>query len=674
MSSVPQSASRPQLVPKDRLDSWKEIATYLGRGERTVQRWEREQGLPVHRLAHNKHSSVYAYTSELDAWRDSRRSEFAQMEMGLAPPAATWRRHALVFGFPAALICLAAVALWSFWPAAKGEWRTRPLTTFPGSEVNPTFSPDGSRVAYVWDGPGGDNLDVYAQALEGGAPVRLTSDAAMDISPAWSPDGRWIAFIRLAAVGRQDGLYVVPAIGGPERRIASLLVVYSQSWWTSPLLAWTPDGKYIAAGSQYKDPGRTGIVLASVDTGEVRPLAEPKQPAHYVTPAFSPDGKRFAFTRCTTSSMCNVFAGELSPGYALRDPRQLTFGETLAKSPVWSPDGRREILFASGGPAETRALSRVVVNGVRKPVREVHAAPDMQGFAISPRGGALVYARETYDSDLWRIRLPAPGARAGAPEKIIASTRVDISPDVSADGSRIVFASTRSGNSELWVADRDGGNPTQLTRSGERHAAHPRWSPDGTRIVYMLQGSEGSSVCVVRSSGGAPDCLTDGRWIDVQPSWSHDGKSIYFLSHRTGAPQVWKMPAGGESVSPAVQLTKQTVSGEAQESWDGKHLYYTGPMPGVWRVPVGGGAEEPVPGTESCQDVVAVRDGLYMLAFENVDEGKLVFLPYGGRQPVHVADVPSPFGTIGASADGRTILFGKLERTESDLMLVEGLQ
>ena len=52
----------------DRLDSWKEIAAYLKRGARTVQRWEREEGLPVHRLVHNKLGSVYAYRSELDAW------------------------------------------------------------------------------------------------------------------------------------------------------------------------------------------------------------------------------------------------------------------------------------------------------------------------------------------------------------------------------------------------------------------------------------------------------------------------------------------------------------------------------------------------------------------------------------------------------------------------------
>ena len=66
-----------RAAPEDRLDSWKEIAAYLGRGIRTVQRWEREEGLPVHRLAHEKRGSIYARREELAAWWESRRLTLA---------------------------------------------------------------------------------------------------------------------------------------------------------------------------------------------------------------------------------------------------------------------------------------------------------------------------------------------------------------------------------------------------------------------------------------------------------------------------------------------------------------------------------------------------------------------------------------------------------------------
>lgn len=77
--------SSPEVASRDgRLDSWKEIAAYLGRNERTVRRWEQSEGLPVHRLMHDKKGSVYAYRAELDAWRISRKPPVGEEEEGLA--------------------------------------------------------------------------------------------------------------------------------------------------------------------------------------------------------------------------------------------------------------------------------------------------------------------------------------------------------------------------------------------------------------------------------------------------------------------------------------------------------------------------------------------------------------------------------------------------------------
>jgi TolB-like protein/Flp pilus assembly protein TadD len=77
MAQTPDPAHAGPGSAAERLDSWKEIAAYLSRGARTVQRWEREEGLPVHRLQHDKLGSVYAYRAELDAWWAGRRTELA---------------------------------------------------------------------------------------------------------------------------------------------------------------------------------------------------------------------------------------------------------------------------------------------------------------------------------------------------------------------------------------------------------------------------------------------------------------------------------------------------------------------------------------------------------------------------------------------------------------------
>ncbi len=109
---------RPFPVPKrsdsgDRLESWKEIAAYLGREVRTVQGWEKNEGLPVHRHQHAKQGSVYALKSELDAWREARKASVPgpPVEADPGPPRA--RRTTIWLVGAAILIAVAAgTVLW----------------------------------------------------------------------------------------------------------------------------------------------------------------------------------------------------------------------------------------------------------------------------------------------------------------------------------------------------------------------------------------------------------------------------------------------------------------------------------------------------------------------------------------------------------------------------------
>src|SRR5258708_6546705 len=99
----------------DRLDSWKEIAAYLGREGRTVQGWEKLEGLPVHRHQHARQGSVYAFRSELDTWREARRGVPEPSASSIEPESAARpakARSLLLAGVVGAVALLAAAVVW----------------------------------------------------------------------------------------------------------------------------------------------------------------------------------------------------------------------------------------------------------------------------------------------------------------------------------------------------------------------------------------------------------------------------------------------------------------------------------------------------------------------------------------------------------------------------------
>jgi len=118
-----------------------------------------------------------------------------------------------------ALIAVAGAWLGLFSPASEtpeAPLAIVPITSYAGSERDPSFSPDGNQVAFSWDGENQDNYDIYVQLVGSGSPLRLTTNPAPDYAPVWSPDSRNIAFVREGE--EAPGIYLVSPLGGPERQ------------------------------------------------------------------------------------------------------------------------------------------------------------------------------------------------------------------------------------------------------------------------------------------------------------------------------------------------------------------------------------------------------------------------------------------------------------------------
>jgi len=138
-------------------------------------------------------------------------------------------------------------------------------------ENQPTFSPDGNQVAFCWNGDNQDNVDIYVKLIGTESLLRLTTDPAQDTSPAWSPDGRFIAFRRNTREG--SGFYFVPAIGGPERKIAAAFP--ARAHYRGRAVDWTPDGKFLVVVDRESEQTGFSVSVLSVETGRKRLLVAP---------------------------------------------------------------------------------------------------------------------------------------------------------------------------------------------------------------------------------------------------------------------------------------------------------------------------------------------------------------------------------------------------------------
>ena len=365
------------------------------------------------------------------------------------------RRRWLTYGVAAASLLLAAVAAAWLWrsagkqglPPARDDLTAATLTSYAGVETQPSFSPDGTKVAFVWNGDKEDNWDIYVKQIgSAGPPMRLTTTAAAEAGPAWSPDDRWIAFTRNQQDEGNFAILLISPLGGPERKLAEMAGVGG--------LCWTPDGKWLVfsergtkVSDQASQEGMT-IRAVSVETGERHQVTTFLSTARATEggaigddhPSISLDGRTLAFAR-GGGYVFGLYVMPLTEDVRpAGEPRRITEQHyPLIWGVAWTASGR-EIVYAAGG-VNAQSLWRVSVSGKQRPRRLPYATPEA-----------------SFPCD-WPQDIPAGLRVAHAQREPVASGhshgraqdahRLDLrqpAPAVSPDGRRIAFQSNRSGN------------------------------------------------------------------------------------------------------------------------------------------------------------------------------------------------------------------------------------
>ena len=532
-----------------------------------------------------------------------------------------------------------------------------PLTSLPGNVLSPTFSPDGNGVAFAWDGENtAKRFDVYVKVIGNEKPLRLTKRPGAYYA-AWSPDGKSIAIAGGSADDDYSGVYLMSPVGGTERKITQdcNFTGYEN------VIGWSPDGKQLVCiRRDYLQADAMRLFTVFLDSLQVTPV---KTDCRMVTtPAFSPRGDYLAWSCIDSSGSDTIELQRLSDGTVTPLLRRIDVIGGLA----WSRDGNR-ILFSSrlrGGDIWEVALAHP-----NQPIK-LPVGQDASDLAVSPAGNRLAFTQNRKNTNIWRLDLAEPQPHV---RKAIVSSREQTAPNISPSGSQIAFESNRSGGTEIWVSDIDGSNPLQLTSFGICMTGTPRWSPDGKLIAFDSRAGGEANVYLVNPGGGSPRKLNIDIHGNTQPSWSRDGKWIYFVNGADAhAPTIWKVSSAGGHAVPITQ-------GEASlpvESPDGQLVYFVRQYK-LWSVRTDGTAErqvEDMPPSMYGDAWTPFRSGIYFMGYAN-GKSAIEYLDLETRKVrllyLMEKDRPDWIGGLPVSGDGKWLLFPQVDEQSSDLMMIE---
>ena len=596
---------------------------------------------------------------------------------GIGGSASRWWRSAIVVAV--ATLSVALVVVWRHQKPATAAppLRVVPLTTLTGAEHGPTFSPEGSEVAFAWDGEQQENTDIYVKRIGSPEVRRLTTDPEVDLAPQWSPDGTRIAFVR-RETRTSYRIRLVSPVGGSDHALNGFPML--------PPAIWSRDGRHLVA-ARAREPGDsdrgTGLYAIPVGMGEPRRIRETAAPESDAWPSLSPDGRQLAYATCQGPTFPGCHLEVLPVSETLTPtgpPRRLTRALTwIIQGTAWSPDGRFVIYGAPVGSFVT--LWRVAADGSQAPVRIEAAGPDAAHPATTGARGRLAFSRLIEDEDLYRLVI------GGVPRPFARSSVKETSAQMAPDGNRVVFCSARGGLSiELFVAGSDGSSPEQLTRGPGRWQCSPAWSPGGDRIAFDSQADDGSwHVWTIDAQGGVPQQITKDAGDQFGPTWSHDGQWIYFTRRLGNERDIWRTRADTPN-DPSVKVTNSGNVSRGRETVDPAGVLYQKDPPdlALYFQPLRGG---PARTAMACVNRFSVgRQGIYYMPCQSsrtieLDAPVRLRNPTTGkdRQITTLKDIQFPVWSrynqsFSVSADGQTILYSRLASAGGDLMLIENFK
>ena len=684
----PELTPQPARTSDDRLDSWKEIAAYLKRDVTTVRRWEKREGMPVHRHVHDKLGSVYAFRSELDAWTLSRNPPSASEDIDAEVPADRGDSPAVVVGAPSQTIETLAPAtrrpshsmlLWcaggvlalaigaTWWQLARTDyfWGS-PLAgaqfqnvTDSGTEQAAALSRDGRFAAFLSERDG--KLDVWVTQLGAGRSYNLTRGRFQQLANpslrtlGFSPDGSLVTFWARGAQSSdatEISVWAVPTLGGQPTPYLEGVAEFD----------WSGDGSRVVYHTP--GPGDPTFVKEAGQQSPARQIFAAAAGLHAHFPLWSRDGAFIYFVQGTLPDSMDVWRIRSTGGPAER----ITYHNARVSHPVLL-NGRTLMYLASDRDGSGPWLHAMDVE--RRVPHRIGAALDRYtSLAGSADGQRLVATLATPKGTLWRLGIADTPVGTSAPTPIPLTTGRGFSPRLGPD--YLLYVSSKGSGDVIWkLAD---GTTTELWSAPEaRIIGGPEIAPDGRRLAFSADQHGKTLLYVINADGTNARVVTDSLELRGTPAWTPDGRSITSAADVDGTPHLFNISLDGAATPLARDYAVDPVWSPAGDFvvYSGADIGTTFAVKGV----TANGTPHPVPDltlTRGARRLRFLRGQRMLVVMRgDIQHKDLWQIDLGSGTERQLTSLPADVNVrdFDVSPDGREIVFERVQE-QSNVVLI----
>ena len=429
----------------------------------------------------------------------------------------------------------------------------RTLSRLPGSQYQPSWSPDGKYLAFVYSSPN-ESQSIVIESIGDMQQRRMVSGPGQYSSPVWSPDGKFLAYIHMESGAAE---IVILNISQSTSRVLANLFPHRYGL-NCRHLDWSPDGMMLVVDDKNLETDPLSLYLVYVRNGYKLRLTYPNfDVIGDVAPRFSPDGTQVAFIRIKYQYDYDVFVLPATGGVC----HKLTNQFDLVGDIDWETP--RSIIFSGRHDGEFRFWRQ----DLRSPkIGAVLASPIASDvplqFSILRRSQKIAFSAYRPNLDIWALSLSKKPYSDTDWTPVIRSPDEDTAPSFSPDGSRISFRSDISGKVQIWISRADGSGAFPVN-TGALIPGTNCWGHDSDSVVFSTRSGSGLYEASPLRNPGVRQITSANI---SHPFYSVDGKWIFVRIGNI----IYRLPSKGGS---AQRITEEGGAPILQ-SRDGRYLYF----------------------------------------------------------------------------------------------------